>query len=235
MRMRVTSVMTARPVMATESTGFKEIAGLMAEYRISAVPVVDEAGRLVGLVSETDLLLKETFATGDDRRHLLESGRKRRERAKAGALLARDLMSSPAVAIGPSALITEAARLMHDRNVKRLPVVDDDGHLVGIVTRGDLLRVFLRPDSQIRDEVVEGLIVKTLWMDPNNLEVQVANGVVDLSGEVDRKSDIRVLCNMIGGLDGVVGVVERLCYRYDDTRANFPLAAWTPYHPGHRN
>jgi CBS domain-containing protein len=235
MRMRVTSVMTARPVMATESTGFKEIAGLMAEYRISAVPVVDEAGRLVGLVSETDLLLKETFATGDDRRHLLESGRKRRERAKAGALLARDLMSSPAVAIGPSALITEAARLMHDRNVKRLPVVDDDGHLVGIVTRGDLLRVFLRPDSQIREEVVEGLIVKTLWMDPNNLEVQVANGVVDLSGEVDRKSDIRVLCNMIGGLDGVVGVVERLCYRYDDTRANFPFAAWTPYYPGHRN
>lgn len=213
--------MTARPVVATETTGFKDIASLLAEYRISALPVVDEVGRLVGVVSEADLLLKETFAPGDGR-HLLESGRKRRERAKAGALLARDLMTSPAVAIGPSALITEAARLMHDKNVKRLPVVDEDGSLVGIVTRGDLLRVFLRPDSQIREDVVEGLIVRTLWMDPNGIEVQVAKGVVELSGEVARKSDIRMLCTMICGLDGVVGVAEHLRYRYDDTHADSP-------------
>ena len=214
--------------MAAETTGFKEIASLLAEYRVSALPVVDEAGQLVGVVSEADLLLKETFAPAAER-HLLESGRKRRERTKAGALVARDLMTSPAVAIGPSAPITEAARLMHDRRVKRLPVVDEDGRVIGIVTRGDLLRVFLRPDSLIREDVVEGLIVRTLWMDPNNIEVLVANGVVELTGEVDRKSDIRVLSNMIGGLDGVVGVVESLRYRYDDTRANSSPAAWTPH------
>jgi CBS-domain-containing membrane protein len=224
--------MTARPVVATESTGFKEIAGLLAEYRISALPVVDEAGRLVGVVSEADLLLKETF-TSDDGPHLLDSGRTRRERAKAGALLARDLMTSPAVAISPLAEITEAARLMHDMKVKRLPVVDGDGLVVGIVTRGDLLRVFLRPDTQIREDVVEGLIVRTLWMDPNNIVVQVGNGVVELSGEVDRKSDIRVLCNMIAALDGVVGVAEHLSYRFDDTRANSPLVAWVPYAQAH--
>lgn len=231
----MTAVMTARPVVATETTGFKEIAGLLAEYRISALPVVDEVGRLVGVVSEADLLLKEAIAAGDDDRHLLESGRKRRERAKAGALVARDLMTSPAVAIRPSAQITEAARLMHDKNVKRLPVVDEDARVVGIVTRGDLLRVFLRPDSQIREDIVEGLIVRTLWMDPNEIEVQVTNGVVELSGEVDRKSDIRVLCNMVGGLDGVVGVVEQLRYRYDDTHANSPLVAWTPYASAYRD
>jgi len=228
MRATVTSVMTPRPVVATEATGFKKIAVLLAEHRVSALPVVDDAGCLVGVVSEADLLLKETFAPADQR-HLLESPRKRHERAKAGALLARDLMTSPAVAIGPSAQITEAARLMHDMRVKRLPVVDKDGRVIGIVTRGDLLRVFLRPDSQIREDVVEGLLVKTLWMDPNAIEVRVENGVVELSGEVDRKSDILVLCNMIGGLDGVVGVGEHLHYRYDDTRASYPLVAWSPF------
>jgi CBS domain-containing protein len=203
MRTNVASVMTARTVVATETTGFKEIAGLLAEHRVSALPVVDEAGRVLGVVSEGDLLLK------------------------VGVLLARDLMTRPAVAIGPQALVTEAVRLMHDMKVKRLPVVDKDGILVGIVTRGDLLRVFLRPDSLIREDVVEGLIVRTLWMDPNNIIVKVVNGVVDLSGDVDRKSDIRVLCNMIGALEGVVAVGEQLRYRYDDTRAASLLAAWT--------
>jgi CBS domain-containing protein len=196
--------MTVRPIVATEATGFKEIAGLLAEHRVSALPVVDKAGRLLGVVSESDLLLK------------------------AGARFARDLMTSPAVAIGPLALVTEAVRLLHDTRVKRLPVVDKDGLVIGIVTRGDLLRVFLRPDSLIREDVVEELIVRTLWMDPNKIIVKVVNGVVDLSGDVDRKSDIRVLCNMIGGLEGVIAVGEQLRYRYDDTRAGSPLAAWTP-------
>ena len=204
MRTNVASVMTVRPIVATEATGFKEIAGLLAEHRVSALPVVDKAGRLLGVVSESDLLLK------------------------AGARFARDLMTSPAVAIGPLALVTEAVRLLHDTRVKRLPVVDKDGLVIGIVTRGDLLRVFLRPDSLIREDVVEELIVRTLWMDPNKIIVKVVNGVVDLSGDVDRKSDIRVLCNMIGGLEGVIAVGEQLRYRYDDTRAGSPLAAWTP-------
>ncbi|HEY8681316.1 MAG TPA: CBS domain-containing protein [Candidatus Dormibacteraeota bacterium] len=218
MKTKVRSVMTARPVVAVESTGFKEIAGLLAEYRISALPVVDEAGRLVGVVSEADLLLKETFGVRANHR-LVESGRARRERAKAGALVARDLMTSPAVTIGTEAPIAEAARVMHDRGVKRLPVVDEDGRVVGIVTRSDLLRIFLRPDAMIREDVVEGLIVKALWMDPNTIQVTVTGGVVDLSGQVDRKSDIRILTNLVGGLDGVVGVVEKLRFSYDDTRA----------------
>jgi len=94
--------------------------------------------------------------------------------------------------------------------------------------KAPITRVFLRPDSLIREDVVEELIVRTLWMDPNKIIVKVVNGVVDLSGDVDRKSDIRVLCNMIGGLEGVIAVGEQLRYRYDDTRAGSPLAAWTP-------
>ena len=87
------------------------------------------------------------------------------------------------------------------------------------MTRSDLLRIFLRPDAMIREDVVEGLIVKALWMDPNTIQVTVTGGVVDLSGQVDRKSDIRILTNLVGGLDGVVGVVEKLRFSYDDTRA----------------
>jgi len=229
MKTTVQSVMTARPVVATEATGFKEIAGLLAEYRISALPVVDDAGRLVGVVSEADLLLKEAFGPGDTH-HLVESRRTRREHDKAGALVARDLMTSPAVTIRPDAPIAEAARVMHDKTVKRLPVVDEDGRVVGIVTRSDLLRVFLRPDAQIREEVVEGLIVKTLWMDPTSMQVHVTGGVVELTGSVDRKSDIRVLKNMVGALDGVVGVVERLHFLYDDTSADGPpRLPWPSY------
>jgi CBS domain-containing protein len=229
MKTKVDSVMTARPVVTAETAGFKELAGLLAEHRISALPVVDDAGRLVGVVSEADLLLKETFGLGDNH-HLVESSRARREHAKAGALLARDLMTSPAVTIRPDAPIVEAARVMHDKAVKRLPVVDEDGRVVGIVTRSDLLQVFLRPDAQIREDITEGLIVGTLWMDPNSMEVNVTDGVVELAGWVDRKSDIPILRNMIGGLDGVVGVVERLCYRYDDTRHGLPpLIPWTAH------
>jgi CBS domain-containing protein len=221
--------MTARPVVAAESTGFKEIAGLLAKYRTSALPVVNDDGCLVGVVSEADLLFKETLGLGDHH-HLIESSRTRREHAKAEALVARDLMTSPAVTIGPEVPIGEAARVMHDKAVKRLPVVDEDGRVVGIVTRSDLLRVFLRPDALIREDIVEGLIVKTLWMDPNAIEVHVTGGVVELSGQVDRKSDIRVLTNMVGGLDGVVGVVERLRFRYDDTHAGLPQQIpWPAY------
>jgi len=211
--------MTAGPVVAVETTRFKEIVGMLAEYRISALPVVDDSGRLVGVVSEADLLHKEAFGLQGDH-HLVESRRMRREHAKAGALLARDLMTSPAVTIGTEASIAEAARVMHDKGVKRLPVVDEDGRVVGIVTRSDLLRVFLRPDAMIREDVVEGLIVKTLWMDPTSIEVHVTGGVVKLSGKVDRKSDIRILTNLIGGVDGVVSVVSGLGFRYDDTHVH---------------
>ncbi|HUZ89550.1 MAG TPA: CBS domain-containing protein [Candidatus Acidoferrales bacterium] len=219
MKTRVRSVMTAGPVVAVETTRFKEIVGMLAEYRISALPVVDDSGRLVGVVSEADLLHKEAFGLQGDH-HLVESRRMRREHAKAGALLARDLMTSPAVTIGTEASIAEAARVMHDKGVKRLPVVDEDGRVVGIVTRSDLLRVFLRPDAMIREDVVEGLIVKTLWMDPTSIEVHVTGGVVKLSGKVDRKSDIRILTNLIGGVDGVVSVVSGLGFRYDDTHVH---------------
>ena len=166
---------------------------------------------------------------------MLESSHKRRDRDKVEALPARDLMTSPALSIGPSAVITEAARLMHDKNVKRLPVVDENGGVVGIVTRGDLVKVFLRPDSESREDVVEGLIVKTLWMDPNDIGVHVDNGVVELSGEVDKKSDIRVLHHLIGGVDGVVGVAEHLRYRHDDTRANASFAGGGPNARVHPN
>ena len=226
MKATVADVMTPDPLVIVEETGFKVIAGLLSANRISALPVVDGDGRLVGVVSEADLLLKE--ALGADVPHgIFEGGRHRRERHKAEGQVARDLMTAPAVSITGAALITEAAHLLHDRHVKRLPVVDADGHVVGIVTRSDLLKVFMRPDAEIRKEVTEDLIVRTLWMDSNGITVEVTAGVVKLTGTVDRKSDIPILRRLISAVDGVVAVTDNLGFRYDDTRG-LEEAWWSP-------
>jgi len=171
---------------------------------------------VVGVVSEADLMLKELFGSHPP---LPEPLLPQREWGKLDAAIAADLMSSPAITIGAGATLAQAAKLMHDGQVKRLMVVDGDGRLVGIVTRGDLLSVFLRPDADIRHEVIEEVLIRTLWMDPGTIEVAVAGGVVTLRGEVDRRSDIGILTGLIRGLDGVVSVLSELDFKYDDVNA----------------
>ena len=131
-------------------------------------------------------------------------------------LIAADLMTTPAITTQGGATLAEAAKLMHDRGIKRLPVVDDAGRLVGIVTRGDLLQVFGRSDEEIRREIIDGVVIGDLWMDPAGLVVDVAGGLVKLSGQVDRKSDIGILTGLVRGLDGVVGVSSDLAFDWDD-------------------
>jgi CBS-domain-containing membrane protein len=116
---------------------------------------------------------------------------------------------------------------MHEKEVKRLPVVDKEGELVGIVSRGDVLKVFLRPDAEIRREVIEGVLIHTLWMDPAGIKVTVTQGVVCLEGTVDRRSDIPFMVRLVTAVDGVVGVRESLSFRFDDlhTDSHLPWAA----------
>jgi CBS domain-containing protein len=214
MHRQVMDVMTGTVAVVREDAPFKEIVRQLDGYRVSALPVVDRDGRLVGIVSEADLLLKEERDADGERP--FEGRRRRLERYKAEGISARELMTSPVVSIRPQAAIGEAARVMHARGVKRLPVVDQDGRVVGIVSRRDLLHVFLRPDDEIRRDVVHGVIEETLWIDPATIRVTVTDGVVALLGEVERRSVAEILVRLVIGVDGVVGVEDRLSYRFDD-------------------
>lgn len=202
----VADVMSVRVHVASPFTPFKLLVRLIEENRISAVPIVDHAGVPVGVVSESDLLLKET------------RGGHREEKAKAEAVVARDLMTSPAVTVGGDALIADAARLMQQRNIKRLVVVDGRGRIMGIVTRSDLLRVFLRTDEDLRDEVTSKLIPAIVPSDADTVEVDVRSNVITLRGEVDRRSDAEILSRMARDVDGVVDVVNLLRFRWDDSQ-----------------
>ena len=216
----VSSVMTRDVVTVSADAGYKEINGLLHDRRISALPVVDAGGVVVGIVSEADLLLKEERPHG----HLLDS---RAESARAAARTAVALMTSPAVTIGPEATLTEAARVMHRRRVKQLPVVDAAGVLLGIVSRGDLLAPFLRGDESIAREVREEVLLGTLAIDPAEVEIGVEDGVVRLEGRLKTRSLARIAARLVGAVEGVVGVDDQLTWRLDDSNVGpelHPLA-----------
>ena len=205
---RVKDVMTTDVVSVPENAGYKDIVSVVRELRVSAFPVLDAAGHLVGVVSEADLLLKEAGqeALGSS---LISSGR-RGEQAKAAGVTAAELMTTPAVTIGPEDSVVDAARLMHDRHVKRLPVVDQAGRLVGIVSRVDLLSVFDRPDSEIRAAVRKDIIARDFALDPDSFDVQVTSGIVTITGQVENQAVAQHLLGALRHAEGVVGVRSRL-------------------------
>jgi CBS domain-containing protein len=216
MRSLVKDLMTTQVVTVGPATPFKDIVARLAEHRVSAVPVVDDAGRVLGVVSEADLLLKEEFPDPDQDIPLFWTKRRRLERDKAAATTARDLMSIALVAISPDATVAEAARRMHRANIKRLPVIGEGGRLVGIISRSDLLKVFNRPDRSIRREIMDEVIVGEFMMDPDRFFIHVDDGVVVLQGRVERRSLIPYLVRAVHGVEGVVRVETRLTYDIDD-------------------
>ncbi len=202
----VKDIMTTSVVAVREEASFKEMVAALRDRRISAFPVLDAVDRVIGVVSEADLLAKEaSIAPG---RHL----RRPRERAKAVGVTAAEVMTAPAVTVGPDAPVAEAAALMQSRRVKRLPVVDGQGRLRGIVSRADLLAVFERPDHEIRDEVVKGVIVGEFDLDPELFVVTVRSGLVTITGSVDLRADALALLDAIRHLEGVVTLRDRLSY-----------------------
>jgi len=205
---RVKDVMTTEVVSVRESAEYKDIVSVMRELHVSAFPVLDAADHLVGVVSEADLLLKEA---GQETLggYLISSGR-RGEQAKAAGVTAAELMTTPAVTIGPDDSLADAARLMHDRHVKRLPVVDQAGRLVGIVSRVDLLSVFDRPDGQVRAAVRKDIIARDFALDPDAFDVQVTSGIVTIAGQVESRAVAQHLLSALRHAEGVVGVRSRL-------------------------
>jgi CBS domain-containing protein len=213
----VADVMTTPVVSVRANTPYGEIVGLLAQHRISAVPVLDSYGRVVGVVSEADLLHKVEFIGDETEPVFFEWGARKANRAKARGSTAKELMTSPAVTVQPEASVIAAARLMEKENVKRLPVVNEDGQLEGIVSRNDLLKMYLRLDSEIHEDVREGVVRRILWVDPLTIRVDVAEGIVTLSGTVDRKSTTEIAVHLTKGVPGVVAVVDELLWEYDDT------------------
>jgi CBS domain-containing protein len=217
-RRTVADVMTTRVHVATPSTPFKVLVRVIEENRISAVPIVDPQGMPVGIVSESDLLLKERRTELEQEGSPLHLWRRRHEKAKAEGVIASDLMTSPVVTVSLGTPIAQAARVMQERNVRRLVVVDARGRIAGIVSRSDLLHVFLRTDQDLRDEVVQRLIPAVLPTDGDAVTVEVESNVITLWGEVDRRSDVDVLGRLVGEIDGVVSVINHLSFRWDDAR-----------------
>ncbi|MFB6813483.1 CBS domain-containing protein [Streptomyces sp. NPDC056347] len=195
----VSDVMTHTAVAVGRDASYKEIVELMQQWKVSAVPVLEGEGRVIGVVSEADLLWKEEFRQdGPPLRGQAEDA------SKADAVLAADLMSSPAVTVHPDATLAEAARIMARKRVKRLPVVNGLGMLEGVVSRGDLLKVFLRPDSEIGEEI-RSVVLAELSL-AGRVEFTVLDGVVTVLGPLGNRSQVPLLAQAIRAVEGVVDV-----------------------------
>jgi CBS domain-containing protein len=211
--MKIQEIMSSDVVTVSEQTPLKEVAEVLAERRISGVPVLDEDGFVVGVVSEADILFKERGPStrGGVFGWLLDrygfEGQLKLEATTAG-----EAMSAPALTIEPQRPLAEAAHLMLDRRVNRLPVVDQ-GRLVGIVTRADLVRAFARPDEAIEREIREDVLGRTLWLrDPAAITVAVKGGKVTLGGAVDNESDAELVGVFAAKVPGVVEVDSSLTW-----------------------
>jgi CBS domain-containing protein len=220
--LKVRDVMTTVVVTVAPETPLKDVAHLMIDHAVSGIPVVDHAGAVVGVVSEADLLVKERGVDGIHRRPLAgligDSKTTREQRAKVNAGLASQAMTSPAITISGERPLREAADLMIERRVNRLPVVGPEGELLGIVTRADIVRAFTRADPELERIVREEILRRALWIEPYELEVHVTDGIVSIRGTVDRRSTAEVLERLIGQVDGVVAVDADLDWRLDDSR-----------------
>ena len=207
METTVKDVMTTQVVAVRRSATFKEMAVTLRRYRVSAFPVVDENGKVIGIVSEADMLAKEALAD-----HGLADGlMHHREVRKAEGVTAGDLMTHPAVTVRPEDSVEHAARLMYSLRIKRLPVVDAGCGLVGLISRTDLLAVYDRPDEEIRAQI-EGLILHEFLEDPRQFAVTVKDGVVTLEGSPETAALGHDIVRKVRHVSGVVALRDQLSY-----------------------
>ncbi|MCX4572723.1 CBS domain-containing protein [Streptomyces sp. NBC_01571] len=200
----VSDVMTHTVASIGRRANFKEIVEMMEQWNVSALPVLEGEGRVIGVVSEADLLPKEEFRDSDPDRYT--QLRRLSDLAKAGAVTAEELMTAPALTVRAGATLAQAARTMAHAKVKRLPVVDDVGLLEGVVSRGDLLKVFLRDDEEIAEEVRREVVSYLFRAPLSPIRVQVRDGVVTLAGRVRDTSLVPVAARLVRAVEGVVDV-----------------------------
>jgi CBS domain-containing protein len=214
--MKVRDVMTKDVLTTSPEATLKEVAALLAEHGISGLPVVDEQRRVLGVVSEADILLRERTAEGERGGligRLLEQGDELER--KLAARTAGEAMTSPAVVIDADRVLGEAAARMLDEGVNRLPVLEG-GKLVGNVTRADLVRAFVRTDEEIADEIREDVLRRTLWISPDDLELRVERGEVIVEGRLDTKTEAELVEAFAARVPGVLSVRSLLSWKEDD-------------------
>ena len=219
--MRIRDVMTTDVLTIGPEAPIRDVAKILVENRISGIPVCSIERHVLGVVSEGDILYKEHDpagrSLGGPLGWLLEGVPGASLQRKAEALTAGDAMTSPAITIAPYDSVTGAARLMAERGVNRLPVVDDDV-IVGIVTRADLVRAFTRTDAEIATEIREDILQRTMWVDEGRVDVRVRAGAAALSGKLDRRSDAELLGRLVRRVPGVVSVESDVSWHVDDVR-----------------
>lgn len=219
--MKVRDVMTHSVLSVRREAPLKEVALVLVDHRISGVPVVDVDGAVLGVVSEADLLMKEQGADAVRHRPLArflgESRESRSQLAKLAAVTAGEAMTAPAVTIESGRRISEAAALMIARRVNRLPVVDD-GRLVGIVTRADLVRAYVRSDDELARTIRDDVLLRILWLDPSMFTVVVTDGVASISGRVERRSTAEMVEQAVSMVPGIMDVHADVTWGLDDSR-----------------
>ncbi len=217
--MKVEAVMRRTVITVRPDTPLRDVARILVEHRISGVPVVGADGGVLGVVSETDFVVKERGLPADRRRTLLHPIGERPDAttvSKVEATTAAEAMTSPAVTVEPTTGLQDAARLMTDRRVNRLPVVHE-GRLVGILTRADIVRAFVRTDDELRAAVIDDVVRRAMWLDETAVDVTVADGIVHVTGTVERRSEVPILERLIGEVPGVVACRVDVTWRVDDT------------------
>jgi CBS domain-containing protein len=216
MQRTVQDVMTRDVVVAHQSTPFHELVELLSRHHVSALPVVDDARRVLGIVCNSDLVLKEVQALKGPCDPSELTTRHRLERAKAAGTTAQQVMTTPVVTVYPEELVADAARRLHAWKLDQLPVIDRAGVLVGIISRADVLKVFLRSDEEIRFELLDDIAGRLLRLPADRLKVDVDGGVVTLTGTLERRSRVVALTELAGLVDGVVAVRDQLTFEHDD-------------------
>ena len=215
----IRDVMTSPVVTVRRETPLKDVARLLIDHGVSGVPVVDDAGAVVGVISEGDFLVKEQGAEEIRHRRLARLfGESREARAlleKVEARTAGEAMTSPAITVAPGSAIRDGAALMTRRSVNRLPVVDD-GRLVGIVTRADLLRAYLRTDAELERVVRHDVILRMMWLDPAAFEITVRNGEASIAGNVERRSTAEIIEASVRMVPGILAVHADIHWSMDD-------------------
>ena len=225
----VRDVMTPSVITVSEDTPFEVIAAALRTHRVSAFPVLDQASRVTGVVSESDLLAKLALGNGDDGvvPGMITGILRRQQLKKAHAVTVAELMTSPAYTVRPEDTVEQAARIMYLRNVKRLPVVDAGGRLAGIVSRADVLAVYSRTDADIAEEIRTGILSTETPADPGTLGVSVKAGVATIVGRPQTREQGHAIIGRARHIEGVVAVRDRLDYPVPgparfDVLAGFP-------------
>jgi len=209
MNTTVKDVMTTRVIWVKKDATFREMAAALREHRVSAFPVVDDDRKVIGVVSEADMLTKEALI---DEPGFVDGILHRRDQAKARGITAADLMTTAVAAVRPDDTVEHAARLMYDRGVKRLPVTDENRRLVGIISRADVLSVFDRPDAAIRKEITHDVLLGEFLVDPKAFQVTVMDGIVTLAGRPGTRGTGHEIVRRVRHVPGVVAVRDRLTY-----------------------